>query len=120
MFAKFAMVMVVVSDMERSLAFYRDALGFELKFQSPAFSQLRVGDVALGLHLAQGDTVRTDPQSGISFGFHTRDLEKTLAELVGRGVTVLRREDNPWIKIAIIADPDGYGIRIGQPLSQQD
>lgn len=116
MFDKFAMVMVVVSDMERSVKFYRDALGLPLQFQSPAFSQFQVSDVALGLHLAS-ETVRTDPQSGVSFGFHTPDLDKTLADLSERGVTLLRRDDNPWIKIAIITDPDGYGIRIGQPAS---
>ena len=39
MFSKVDYVMVNVSDMSHSVAFYRDILGLQLKFESPGWSE---------------------------------------------------------------------------------
>lgn len=41
MFSKVDYVMVNVSDMRRSVAFYRDTLGLRLKFESPGWSEFK-------------------------------------------------------------------------------
>ena len=41
-----------VSDMDTSVAFYRDTLGLSLRFQSPFWSEFDTGQTALGLHPA--------------------------------------------------------------------
>ena len=51
MFSKVDYVMVNVSDMSRSVAFYRDILGLPLKFQSPEWSEFQTGATTLALHL---------------------------------------------------------------------
>jgi len=114
MFDKFELVMVIVSDMDRSVAFYRDVLGLKLRFQSPHWSQFDVGGVGLGLH-PPGEYVHVKPDGGISFGFSTPDIEKTLSDLTAKGAKVVRREQNDHVNLAVIADPDGYGIMINQP-----
>jgi catechol 2,3-dioxygenase-like lactoylglutathione lyase family enzyme len=49
-FSKVDYVMVRVSDMRRSVAFYRDTLGLPLKFESPEWSEFATGATTLALH----------------------------------------------------------------------
>ncbi len=44
------MTIVMVSDMDRSIQFYEQALGLKLKFRSPDWSEFAVGSTTLGLH----------------------------------------------------------------------
>ena len=50
MFNKVDYVMVNVSEMGRSVAFYRDTLGLLLKFESPGWSEFQTGATTLALH----------------------------------------------------------------------
>ena len=43
MFKQLDYTMVVVSDMQRSVEFYRDTLGIPLKFQSPDWTEFITG-----------------------------------------------------------------------------
>ena len=51
---KLGTVMLGVREMERSVAFYRDALGLSVQFASAEFSFLSAGGVALVLRAAAG------------------------------------------------------------------
>ena len=42
--------MVIVADMDRATAFYRDAFGADVKFASPYWTSLTIAGVAIGLH----------------------------------------------------------------------
>ena len=114
MFTQFGVVMVVVSDIERSVSFYRDVLGLVLRFSSPQWAQFDVGDVALGLHPATERTPVAPSSGGISFGFYVDDLDATLADLRSKGATQLSRSTEQFGDLAIISDPDGYGIQLCQ------
>ena len=50
MFKQLDYTMVVVSDMQRSVEFYRDMLGIPLKFQSPDWTEFLTGTTTLALH----------------------------------------------------------------------
>jgi hypothetical protein len=54
MFAKVDYIMVNVSDMSRSVAFYRDVLGLPLQFQSAGWSEFQTGATTLALHQVPG------------------------------------------------------------------
>jgi catechol 2,3-dioxygenase-like lactoylglutathione lyase family enzyme len=43
MFKQLDYTMIVVSDMQRSVEFYRDKLGIPLKFQSPDWTEFATG-----------------------------------------------------------------------------
>lgn len=43
MFSKVDYIMVNVSDMSRSVAFYRDILSLSLNFESPGWSEFQTG-----------------------------------------------------------------------------
>ncbi len=113
MFDKFGLVMVVVSDMARSVAFYRDVLGLKLLHESPYFSRFDVGGVGLGLH-PESQTLRVNAHGGVSFGFYTDDIEGTLAALTARGAQVVTKTREEFGILAKIGDPDGYRIQICQ------
>ena len=113
MFNKLGLIMVVVSDMERSVAFYRDVLGIPCVFSAPDWSQFQIGEVGLGLHL-QGEHLPVNPHSGISFGFYVSDLQAVLATLAKRGCSPVRVTEEDFGTLAIVPDPDGYGIQVCQ------
>ena len=50
MFNEVQYIMVTVSDMNRSVEFYRDKLGLRLKFESPGWTEFLTGTSTLALH----------------------------------------------------------------------
>jgi len=50
MFKQIDYTMIIVSDMERSVEFYRDKLGIPLKFQTPDWTEFATGATTLALH----------------------------------------------------------------------
>jgi len=114
MIGKLGMIMVVVKDMKRSVAFYRDVLGLKLEFESPHWSQLNAGAIKIGLH-PEGKDVKVSPTTGLNFGFYVPDVQKAAAELKASGAKMImepRKENFGWL--AIVADPDGYPIQLGE------
>jgi lactoylglutathione lyase len=120
-------VMVNVSDMGRSVAFYRDTLGLALRFESPGWSEFETGATTLALHLApaSGGAAATGggPRAGTcSLGFSVADVDQTVAQLQARGARfIVAPPDQPeeGIRLAVCADPDGLAIsfaaRLGRP-----
>ena len=47
MFKQLDYTMIIVSDMERSVEFYRDKLGIPLKFQTPDWTEFATGTTTL-------------------------------------------------------------------------
>ena len=50
MFQHVDYIMVTVSDMKRSVEFYRNILGIPLKFESPEWTEFQTGATTLVLH----------------------------------------------------------------------
>jgi catechol 2,3-dioxygenase-like lactoylglutathione lyase family enzyme len=119
--------MINVSDMGRSVAFYRDTLGLTLKFECPEWSEFTTGATTLALHKVApgptpGDAAAMAPTAGTCWiGFTVHDLDQTCRELRGRGARFVlppaeRAEEG--IRIAVCADPDGLPISFAQPLER--
>src|SRR5260370_711139 len=49
-------IIVFVSDMQRSTAFYRDTLGLPLKFTSPGWTEFNTEAITIALHMTGGET----------------------------------------------------------------
>src|ERR1700722_1392887 len=75
-------VIKFVGDMERAVKFYRDELGFPLKFQSPGWSELDAGETTLALHPAS----EKNPAGTVELGFKVPNLHKFHAEMTAKGV----------------------------------
>ena len=127
MFKQIDYTMIIVSDMERSVEFYRDKLGIPLKFQTPDWTEFATGATTLALHA--GGTAREYQDTGdqsktagaCSIGFNVEDVDKTYEELKAKGIPFAmpptQREGEP-IRLAVGLDPDGLPISFAQLMSQ--
>jgi lactoylglutathione lyase len=112
MFGKLGLVMVVVRDMERSVAFYRDVLGLKLLIQQSNWSQFDAGNILIGLH-PEGDEVKVGPTTGISIGIYVDDIDQAVIEIRRRfGKIAVGPRPEPFGRWALVFDPDGYSIQI--------
>lgn len=113
--------MVIVSDMKRSVEFYRDKLGIPLKFESPEWTEFQTGATTLALH---GGGITEERRGGpekaagtCSIGFNVPDLDRTYEELKARGINFVMpptERDGEGIRLAICSDPDGLPISFAQ------
>jgi lactoylglutathione lyase len=127
MFSQVDYTMVIVSDMNRSVEFYRDKLGIPLKFQSPDWTEFQTGATTLALHgggVRQDQAPAGDPskQAGTcSIGFNVEDVDKTFAELQARGILFVMpptQREGEGIKLAVCVDPDGLPVSFAQLMAK--
>lgn len=127
MFTQIDYTMVVVSDMARSVAFYRDLLGIPLKFESPEWTEFLTGVTTLALHgggLAPDAAAKGngDKYAGTcSIGFNVQDVDKTYEELKAKGAKFVMpptQREGEGIKLAVCIDPDGLPIAFAQSIGQ--
>jgi lactoylglutathione lyase len=106
-----AFPIIHVRDAQRSLAFYRDLLGFEVTFEwPPEFYSLELKG---GGSLAVAQV--PDPVVGsFQLCIYTDDVDAAVASLRDSGVPVLQEpEDQPWKeRMAYVADPDGHRVML--------
>ena len=127
MFKQIDYTMVVVSDMQRSVEFYRDKLGIPLKFQSPDWTEFLTGTTTLALHgggVPANAPLAGDPtkQAGsCSIGFNVEDVDKTYLELQKKGIRFVMpptQREGEGIRLAVCIDPDGLPIAFAQAIAQ--
>ena len=75
-------VIKYVADMDKGVAFFKDKLGLELKFQSPGWSEFSTGETTLALHAASD----SHPAGTASLGFGVEDIDTFFASASGDGV----------------------------------
>lgn len=113
-------VNLTVADLERSIAFYRDALGLELRWSRPASPDLpaaaHVGDDRhyVALFEATGNTAPATPDYdavGLNhFGVVVTDLERARARVESLGFTPHHEADYDPGRRFYVFDPDGIEV----------
>lgn len=112
---------IMVADIARSVAFYRDRLGLRLVENAPPmWALLEAPGLRLGLHRHREGEPVPAPTSAASIGLGVEALAETVALLTARGVAFdgpMRTGERP---MAFLADPDGYPVylfevRHGEP-----
>jgi lactoylglutathione lyase len=123
MFNKVDYVMVTVSDMGRSVEFYRDKLGVPLKFESPDWTEFQTGETTLALHgggKPQPPSGDFGPKAGAcSIGFNVSNLDQTYGELKAKGVRFVmppKLQEAEGIKLAVCIDPDGLPVSFAESI----
>jgi len=123
---------VIVHDPDEALAFYRDALGLDLRNDVGRgdFRWITVGattqpDVAIVLtNYLNGSPADTDAVAGLvakgalnGVHFHTDDLDGTFEKLRDAGAEIVQEPaDQPWgTRDFAVRDPSGNMVRIDQP-----
>jgi lactoylglutathione lyase len=121
-------VVLVVEDLDRSLAFYLDVLGLKLGHRSGSFAQLDTGAtrVALYTRAAMAETLGrplrapADDAPGFELGFKVDDCAAAFRELVARGARpAVEPVTRPWgQRTAYVCDPDGYLVELAEDLNR--
>jgi len=104
---------VFVSDMTRSIQFYRDVLGLPLKFESPHWTEFANEGSTLALHPASAE----NPAGTCQLGFPVEGLDAVHQRLAAQGVKVVMapRTEQYGIRQAVYADPDGLRFTLAEP-----
>ena len=101
--------MLGVTDLSKSVAFYRDTLGLEVSGQIEGLAFLSISDITLVLSAGLGRVVQ--PISGATeIVFPVESVAAAYDLLIGRGCKFVRepRELTPGSWGAVFSDPDGH------------
>lgn len=109
------------ADLERSLAFYCDTLGFRVLEELEIFGRrfTFVGNETTAIELEQGNPgdTRIDPRSQTGqnhLAFLVDDVRELAARLASRGVPIVLEplSTRPGRLVAFVEDPDGVFIQL--------
>lgn len=97
-------IMIPVKDQQKAKEFYLK-LGMKLLVEAPSDH----GQTWIQLGIPGDDTsISLAAFHGIIF--ETEDINKEVADLTAKGITVEKINDTPWGKFAWMKDPDGNGL----------
>jgi lactoylglutathione lyase len=119
-----AFPMLSVADLERSLRFYRDGVGFSVAYTfpdegEPVFVGLELDGSQLGIGRSEdGGPSAASAGERFELCVYADDCDAAVAHLRALDVEVLAEPaDQPWgERMARVADPDGNPIAIMQRL----
>ncbi|MCY7404919.1 MAG: VOC family protein [Cryobacterium sp.] len=119
---------LLVSDIDRSLAFWCDLCGFEIRHSRPKerFAYISLGSAHLMLEqIGIGRNWITGPLEtpfgrGINFQINVPSITPLVSALADAGIDLLMQPETKWYRIGddeagveqfLVTDPDGYLIR---------
>ena len=101
---------IVVSDMHRSVGFYRDQLQLPLRFESPDWTEFNTEGATLALHSGSAGEAGTSRP-----GFSVPDLTAFHARMTGLGIACVQPPKVVFgARIAQYVDPDGLTISVSE------
>ena len=107
-----------VSDLDGSIPWYREMLGFELiyRLESWGWCELKTGVPGVSLGLGETDEVKT--AGGATLTFNVTDIAAARGYLEDRGVRFdgETSEIEGMVKLATFYDPDGNSFMLAQSL----
>jgi lactoylglutathione lyase len=111
-FKKVGAVILLVSNMDRAIKFYRDTLGLVVKNISDEWTEFFTSGTVLALHPAK-TKVKHNPNMLV--GFMVSDLDSIANTLRSKNITFFKEpKEESFGKHAIIEDPDGHLISIAE------
>jgi catechol 2,3-dioxygenase-like lactoylglutathione lyase family enzyme len=124
---------LLVSELDRALAFYRDLCGFRVRYGRPedGFAYLDLGGAQIMLEELGEDawqTGRLDPPfgRGLNLQIEVADVAVLARKLEAAGFPLFRPLTTEWYRQDdvehgqsqfLVQDPDGYLLRFVQPLA---
>jgi lactoylglutathione lyase len=120
-------VILFVADLERSVAFYRDLIGLELKLRGDGYVEFATAGCKLGLYDRNrlreltGQGTDAPGQPGGEVVFLVEDVDAEAERLREAGATVLKGPvDRPWGHRTLhLEDPDGFVVELAGEIPRQ-
>ena len=102
--AQLSHIIVMVDDMDRAVAHYRDVLGLPVKFASPEWSEFATGSTSLAVHPSS----ERNPAGHVELGITVANLDAFYAEMSAKGVHFpMPPTQQPHGKLAQFVDANG-------------
>ncbi len=115
---------IIVSDLKRSIEFYRDVLGVPLKFESGDWAEFATRGTRLALAagsppaaaIPEKDTDGRPIAGQVGIGFEVKNLDEVYRDLTRKGVRFVQppTEREHGGRPATLLDPDGLEIDLGE------
>ena len=111
---------IFVSDMQRSVSFYRDVLGLPLRFESPEWTEFATDGATLALHASERsasgeDDPQETPAGRCRPGLSVPNLDAFHQRMVEQGVPCIQEPKEIFgARMAQYLDPDGLAISVGE------
>lgn len=111
---------VFVSDMKRSLAWYRDVVGLPLKFESPGWSEFATDGATLALHTSEAAPTSLDNPGGMPPGrcrpgLSVPDIDVFHKRMLEHDVPCKQEPKEVFgARVAQYVDPDGLAISVAE------
>ena len=112
---------IFVSDMARSVAFYRDVVGLPVRFETSHWSELGESEgTAIALHLSRAPDepleMNEDLEAGrCRPGFEVADMDEFHVRMTEHGVPCVQEPRDVFgSRVAQYADPDGLVFSVGE------
>jgi len=109
-----------VSDMKRSVSFYRDVLGLPLRFESPGWTEFATDGATLALHASRRSNAEKDnpqevPAGRCRPGLGVPNLDEFHKRMVASKVPCIQEPKEVFgARVAQYVDPDGLVISVGE------
>jgi len=107
-----------VSDLDRSIAWYRDTLGFDLLYRSEDIAWCELKTAVERVNVGLSEVEEAGGKGGATLTFGVEDIEAAKAELDSLGV----RQDGPirdipgLVRLLTFYDPDDNALMLYQDM----
>jgi catechol 2,3-dioxygenase-like lactoylglutathione lyase family enzyme len=107
-----------VSDLERSIAWYHDVLGFELIYKLDDWGWAELRSPLAGVNVGIGQADELEPRGGATLTFGVADIDAVRAHLEAHdvGFDGETTEVPGMVRLATFYDPDGNTFMLAQRL----
>jgi catechol 2,3-dioxygenase-like lactoylglutathione lyase family enzyme len=126
---------LAVSDLERSLEFWCQDIGFSVAYDRERFAYLVLGEAQIMLEEPGADggrwilaDLRFPYGRGINLQIEVDNLDACLARLKSKGRRLIMDVEEQWYRAGpvevglrqfVVEDPDGYVVRLHVPIGQR-
>jgi lactoylglutathione lyase len=111
-------VMLFVSDLDRSIRFYRDVLDLPVKKEHRDMVEFQTECGLLTIHQAHQEGPHHHPPmvcGAMRLGFRVEDLDVIHAKLMSDGAKCLNPpEEREGVRMGLYEDPDGFNFTLAQ------
>jgi catechol 2,3-dioxygenase-like lactoylglutathione lyase family enzyme len=117
---KFDHLSIPVSDLARSRAWYGATLGLTVEFEVPDQRSVALND-SDGFAIFLQQVPDAIVANGCAMWFQVADVDRTFAELSGRGVKFAHPPRKSYWGYGVeLVDPDGYLVRLWDDVSMRE
>ena len=112
MTSKLAFISLPVTDLDRSVIFYRDVLGLKILLMEDGWAEFDLDGQRLALHRE----IINEPSHGATIYFKANSIEEEIESLKQKGVSFKGKlKIYSYGKLICFADPDGNMLGLYEP-----